>query len=169
MRKSVCLITAFVVFILQATVLPFIFNGSTQPNLIFLFVVLMSLHYGKKVAIITALLGGFTQDVVLGNFFGVHLLPYLIIATICSYIGRYIEEEQWLLTLLLVLGATLFYLVVTCGVLFLAGQYVHLVAYLVEFSLPMLIYHGVLALPVNHFVRKMSRHDLYYTFMDFRH
>ena len=68
MRKSVCLITAFVVFILQATVLPFIFNGSTQPNLIFLFVVLMSLHYGKKVAIITALLGGFTQDVVLGNW-----------------------------------------------------------------------------------------------------
>ena len=51
MRKLACLVTAFVVFILQGSVLPFLFGGVTQPNLIFLFVVLMSLHHGKKVAI----------------------------------------------------------------------------------------------------------------------
>ena len=41
MKKMNCIITAFIVFILQAAVLPFIFNGVSQPNLIFVFVVLM--------------------------------------------------------------------------------------------------------------------------------
>ena len=168
MRKLACLVTAFVVFILQGSVLPFLFSGVTQPNLIFLFVALMSLHHGKKVAIYTALLGGFAQDVVLGNFFGIHLLPYLISACIASYIGQYIEEEQWLLTLLIVLAATFLDLVLTCLVLFVSGQYINIIAYLVEFSVPMLIYHGILALPVDHLVWKLRRKEMYYNFADFR-
>lgn len=67
MRKLACVITVFVVFILQSSVLPFIFDGVTQPNLIFLFVVLMSFHYGQRIGVITALLGGFAQDVVIGD------------------------------------------------------------------------------------------------------
>lgn len=169
MRKVVCLITAFVVFVLQSSVLPFIFDGVTQPNLIFLFVVLMALHHGKKVGIGTALLGGFMQDVILGNFFGIHLLPYLVIASLASYIGQYIEEEQWLLSLLIVLGATVLDLVLTCLVLLFSGQYINSIAYLVEFSVPMLIYHGILALPVDHIVWKLRRKELYYyNFADFR-
>lgn len=61
MKKLNCIITAFIVFILQAAVLPFIFNGVSQPNLIFVFVVLMGLHHGQRVGIATALLGGFAR------------------------------------------------------------------------------------------------------------
>mgnify|MGYP002617994477 CR=1 FL=1 len=121
MKKLNCIITAFIVFILQAAVLPFIFNGVSQPNLIFVFVVLMGLHHGQRVGIATALLGGFCQDVIIGNFFGLHLLVYLIVTLVCSYLGRNIDKDQWILTLLIVLGATEAGLVLTCGFLFLAG------------------------------------------------
>ena len=149
MKKLNCVMTAFIVFILQAAILPFMFNSVSQPNLIFVFVVLMALHHGQRIGIITALLGGFCQDVIIGNFFGLHLLVYLIVALICSYLGRDIDKDQWVLTLLIVLGATEVGLVLTCGFLFLAGQYINIAAYLLEFSIPMLVYHGILALPVE--------------------
>ena len=128
MKKMNCIITAFIVFILQAAVLPFIFNGVSQPNLIFVFVVLMGLHHGQRVGIATALLGGFCQDVIIGNFFGLHLLVYLIVTLVCSYLGRNIDKDQWILTLLIVLGATEAGLILTCGFLFLAGQYINVAA-----------------------------------------
>lgn len=59
MKKLNCVMTAFIVFILQAAILPFMFNSVSQPNLIFVFVVLMALHHGQRIGIITALLGGF--------------------------------------------------------------------------------------------------------------
>ena len=34
MKKLNCIMTAFIVFILQSAVLPFMFNGVSQPNLI---------------------------------------------------------------------------------------------------------------------------------------
>ena len=98
------------------------FNSVSQPNLIFVLVVLMALHHGQRIGIITALLGGFCQDVIIGNFFGLHLLVYLIVALICSYLGRDIDKDQWVLTLLIVLGATEVGLVLTCGFLFLAAS-----------------------------------------------
>ena len=33
MKKLNCIMTAFIVFILQSAVLPFMFNGVSQPNL----------------------------------------------------------------------------------------------------------------------------------------
>lgn len=169
MRKLACVITVFVVFILQSSVLPFIFDEVTQPNLIFLFVVLMSLHYGQRIGVITALLGGFAQDVVIGNFFAIHLLPYILIAMICGYLCRYVEREQSLLTVLIVLGATEACYIFTWIVLVLSGQYVRIIPYLIEFSFPMLVYHGILALPVDHIVGKLHDHDMmYYNFMNFR-
>lgn len=98
------------------------FNGVSQPNLIFVFVVLMALHHGQRIGIITALLGGFCQDVIIGNFFGMHLLVYLIVALVCSYLGRDIDKDQWVLTLLIVLGATEVGLALTCGFLFLPAS-----------------------------------------------
>ena len=168
MKKLNCFMTAFIVFILQAAILPFMFNSVSQPNLIFVFVVLMALHHGQRIGIITALLGGFCQDVIIGNFFGLHLLVYLIVALICSYLGRDIDKDQWVLTLLIVLGATEVGLVLTCGFLFLAGQYINIAAYLLEFSIPMLVYHGILALPVDHIVWHLRRDDAFYGFPGYR-
>lgn len=168
MNKLSCVLTAFIVFILQSAVLPFCFNGVSQPNLIFVFVVLMALRHGQRIGIYTALLGGFCQDVVIGNFFGIHLLPYLLIAIICGYIGRDLDRDQWILTVLIVLAATELNLVLDGLLLAASGQYIHLLAYLFEFSVPMLIYHGIVALPIDHIVWKLRRDDMFYGFGGYR-
>ncbi|MCI1823463.1 MAG: rod shape-determining protein MreD [Megasphaera sp.] len=161
MRKMACFMMALAAFILQSSIFPFIFNGIYQPNIIFVLVVLIALHHGQRAGIIAALLGGFCQDVIIGNFFGLHLLPYLVIAFICSAMGRNVEREQWLLSLVIVLVATECCLLLTCGVLLMSGQFVKVMAYLFEYSVPMLVYHGILALPLDHFVWKLRREDAY--------
>lgn len=168
MKKLSCVMTAFIVFILQSAIIPFIFNGVSQPNLIFVFVALMALHHGQRIGITTALLGGFCQDVIIGNFFGLHLLPYLLVAIICGYIGRDIDKEQWVLTLLIVLVATEVDLIFTCGFLWLSGQYINIAAYLLQYSIAMLVYHGILALPVDHVVWHLRRDDAFYGFPGYR-
>ena len=94
MRKTYCIITALVVFILQSVVLPRVFNGIVQPNLILLFVIIVSLRFGQRKGTGVALLGGFLQDVVIGNFFGIHILPYLLVAALSSYLGRWIDAGR---------------------------------------------------------------------------
>ncbi len=162
MKIGNCLAAAFAVFVLQSSVLPFLFNGIIQPNIIFLFVVLTALRHGRRAGIAAALLGAVCQDIVIGNFFGIHLVPYLIIAVVCSYIGLSIDKEQWIATILIVQGATVICLFLNCAVLLLAGQFIHGAAYLVEFTVPMLIYHGILALPADYVVCRLARDDMYY-------
>lgn len=162
MKKVRSIMTAFVVFMLQSAVLPFWFDGVTQPNLIFVFVVLMALRYGQKAGLWTAVLGGLCQDVIIGNFFGIHLLTYILIAMICSRMGKHVEPSQWQLVLLIVLGATEVCLLLYGAVIFMSGQFIHVMAYLVEFSIPMLVYHGIIAIPVDCAVRKLRRDDAFY-------
>lgn len=169
MKKVNCLVAAFLIFIVQSAILPFIFNGVSQPNLIFVFVILMALHHGQRVGIVTALVGGFCQDVVIGNFFGVHLLPYLALAIVCSYLGRDIEKDRFILTLLIVLGATEANLLVTGGLLALSGQYINIISYVLEFSIPMLIYHAVLTVLIDSAVWKLRRDDRFYGYMGYRY
>ncbi|MCH4178886.1 MAG: rod shape-determining protein MreD [Megasphaera sp.] len=168
MKKLSCVMAAFIVFVLQSAVFPFLFNGVSQPNLIFVFVVLMALHHGQRIGMATALLGGVCQDVVIGNFFGLHLLPYIIIACICSYIGRNIDKDQEILTVLIVLAMTELCLVINCLILFMSGQYIHIMAYLFTYSIPMLIYHGILALPVDRIVWRLRREDTFYGYRGYR-
>lgn len=169
MKKVNCLLAAFLIFIAQSAILPFIFNGVSQPNLIFVFVILMALHHGQRVGIVTALAGGFCQDVIIGNFFGVHLLPYLVLAMVCSYLGRDIEKDRFILTLLIVLGATEANLVITGGLLALSGQYINIISYVVEFSIPMLIYHAVLTVLIDSAVWKLRRDDRFYGYRGYRY
>lgn len=169
MKKLNCLIAAFLLFIVQGSVLPFIFNGVSQPNLIFVFVILMALHHGQRVGIITALLGGFCQDVIIGNFFGIHLLPYLILAVVCSYLGRDVEKDRFILTLLIVLGATEVNLLLTGGILALTGQYINILSYVLEFTIPMLIYHAIVTVLIDGAVWKLRREDGFYGFMGYRY
>ena len=163
MRKTYCIITALVVFILQSVVLPRVFNGIVQPNLILLFVIIVSLRFGQRKGTGVALLGGFLQDVVIG----IHILPYLLVAALSSYLGRSLEKDQYILLILLVLFITEAYLVFTYLVLSLSGQFVSFIPYLAQYSVPLLVSHGILARFADRIVRKMYREDAFFGFMSF--
>ncbi len=152
-------ITAFVVFVLQSAVLPFMFNGVSQPNLIFVFVVLISLHTGPRSGMAAAILGGVVQDLIIGDYIGLHLLPYVLISFVCGSLGQSMERGQRFLSVVILLVATECCLILTCLFLWGAGQYVRILPYLLQYSIPMLMYHAVLALPVHHVVWSLRKEE----------
>ena len=77
MRKTYCIITALVVFILQSVVLPRVFNGIVQPNLILLFVIIVSLRFGLFWAAFYKMLLSVTFSVSI--FYRIYWLPHLAV------------------------------------------------------------------------------------------
>lgn len=80
---------------LQAQIFPEIFNRGWQPDIFLVWVILMAFIKGRKSGIWAALIAGFIRDVVLGSFFGLHMLSYLAIATFLPFLGTGQYEEQW--------------------------------------------------------------------------
>ena len=69
---------SFLVFLVQSSVMPFFFSGLHQPDLWLVVIVLATLIFDNKTAMTLALVGGLLTDLVTGNLFGLHLLPYQI-------------------------------------------------------------------------------------------
>ena len=79
---------SFLVFLVQSSVMPFFFSGLHQPDLWLVVIVLATLIFDNKTAMALALVGGLLTDLVTGNLFGLHLLPYLAIAALYLALGR---------------------------------------------------------------------------------
>ena len=107
------LLLSGVIFLLQSSFLPFIFNGVTQPDLWLTVIVLASLVVDKKSALLLAAIGGLLQDVVTSNFFGLHLLPYLGITLLFLKFGRDRYNRHWYVSLFAVLLASVIYVIIS--------------------------------------------------------
>ena len=68
-----------VVIFIQASFAPMLFHGLVQPDLILTSIAIAALLFDKRKAFAIAMAGGLIQDIIIGNFFGLHLLPYLLI------------------------------------------------------------------------------------------
>ena len=75
--------------------------------------------------------------------------------------------QSVVLLVLLVLVITEAYLVFTYLVLSLSGQFVSFIPYLAQYSVPLLVSHGILARFADRIVRKMYREDAFFGFMSF--
>lgn len=100
-----------IIFLLQSSFLPFLFNGIMQPDLWLTVIALAAVIVDRKSAFILAGVGGFLQDIVTSNFFGLHLLPYLVITLLFVKFGRHRYNKHWYVSLLSVLLASVIYVV----------------------------------------------------------
>lgn len=77
-----------------------LFSGLHQPDLWLVVIVLATLIFDNKTAMTLALVGGLLTDLVTGNLFGLHLLPYLAIAALYLALGRKRYNRHWYISLL---------------------------------------------------------------------
>lgn len=132
---SFCLL----LLLLEGSVLPFFFAGSWQPDLWLCAVVISVLAFDRKTALSMAVVGGLAQDIVTGNFFGIHLFPYIVIAflTLAVMKGRY--NRQWRVSLLASGAGTLGYMALLFLVVYFGGGGVDPLAYFCGRALPQLV------------------------------
>lgn len=150
-------ILTIVIFLLQASFLPFFFDGITQPDLWLTVVALGTLVYDKKTALLLALIGGFLQDIIISNFFGLHLLPYLAISMLFLYLGKERYNRHWYISLLAVLIASFLYVLISSVIMWWAGSHYPPMAYFLYLGIPFIGMNGVASLFLHSPMWRMKR------------
>lgn len=148
---------SLVLFLMQTSLLPFLFDGITQPDIWLTTVALATLVYDKKIALLLALIGGLVQDIVISNFFGLRLLPYLAIAMIFLELGKERYNRHWYISLLAVWIASAFYVLASSFIMWLAGSHYPPVAYFLHLGIPFILMNGVAALFLHPILWGMKR------------
>lgn len=150
-------VLSIIIYLLQASLLPFLFDGITQPDLWLTVIALSTLVYDRKTALILAMIGGLLQDIVISNFFGLHLLPYLAITLLFLELGRERYNRHWYISLLAVWIASLIYVVLSSLIMWWAGSHYPPVSYFLYLGLPFTVMNGVAALFLHPVMWGMKR------------
>lgn len=146
MNKPILIGLSFGLFLLQSAILPFIFNGSSQPDLWLVSIIIVAMIFKFDFAIIFALIAGFIQDLVISNFFGLHIFPYLIIAYFFAKYGKERYNKHWYVSAVAVIAGSLIYLICETGILYLAGIKIISSLNLLEFGVVFVVYNTICSL-----------------------
>ena len=133
---------SFLVFLVQSSVMPFFFSGLHQPDLWLVVIVLATLIFDNKTAMTLALVGGLLTDLVTGNLFGLHLLPYLASAALYLALGRKRYNRHWYISLFAMTLASLLYALLSWLVLLAAGSHVFSISYILYFVMSTTFMNG---------------------------
>ena len=163
MKKIGWILLFFVTYLLQSSVIPFFFGGVSQPNLFLLFIPLLSLHISMRAGVMGALIWGLLHDIVIGNFFGLHVFSYVFIAVFFGIIGKdlVLYREQWGFSLLAVLGGTLLSFFITYIMLYIAKEPIHFWSYAFRLVGLTFVYHGILTLPAHKIIWDLKEEETY--------
>lgn len=111
---------AAITFLLSGSVLPVLLPEEAMPDIWLVSIIIAVLAFDRKTVLALAGVGGVLADVVTGNFFGLHLFPYLVTAGLALCAVREKYNRKWLVSLLAVMAGTLvcmlvFFLVIHLG------------------------------------------------------
>lgn len=133
-------------YILESTIFIKFPVAGVKPNLILIFVVFYALLKGPREGALAGLIGGFLQDVLLGNFIGLNLLPMVLTGVLVGFLEKKVYKENFFIPIVSVLAATMIQqsLVYLLG-LSIKGFPGNYLAVTIDILLPMAIYNSCLA------------------------
>ena len=127
-RLSFAVISALF-FLLQGSFLPFISGGTAEPDLWLVASVISLIVYDKRTALLFAALGGVLTDIVIGNFFGLHLFPYLVTTLVTAAFIRAKYHRRLFVSLYYTATASCLYIFVMWCVIWFSGAHVSVLDY----------------------------------------
>lgn len=146
-----------ITFLLAGSVLPMLLPENALPDLWLVSVVIAVLAFDKKTVLALAVTGGVLSDVVTGNFFGLHLFPYLATAALTSLAVREKYNRKWLVSLLAVLAGTLFAMLFFFLIVHLSMGHAKPFYYFIYRGLPQFLANGAAALILHRVLWNMKR------------
>lgn len=145
-----------VVIFIQASFAPMLFHGLVQPDLILTSIAIAALLFDKRKAFAIAMAGGLIQDIIIGNFFGLHLLPYLLITALLVRFGRGRYTRHWYISLLAVVMATIVYLLFSSLILWWGGSHYLSYSYFLSLGIPLTFLNGLSSIILYNLLWRMK-------------
>ena len=149
MRNLAYFIIGVITFFIQGQVLPMIMPTNWIPNLVLVWVGIITLIHGRRAGLIIAAIGGIVHDVLISNFFGMHLFPYIILVYVLSLVKSKIYEEQWYVSFILVALSTLVDGILRILMLYMVRVDIMALPYLWHLVLPAMVVNGILGIVLH--------------------
>ena len=131
--------------ILQGSVIPFFFDGISQPDLWLVFIIISAMVFPVKYAYVLSIVGGLVQDLIIGNFFGLHLLAYIVITVILVKFVKGKYNRNWYVSVISVIVGSLAFMGISTLVMWIAGVPLVSFLYLLYIEVPFIGYNAVCA------------------------
>ena len=149
------------VVLLQSSVVPRWFPYSWTPHLLLTIALVVTVLKGRSTGMTLAILGGIVQDVIIGNFFGLHVVSYALVAYILGSLQYTIYEEQWYATAWWTgLGATVV-MFVQLGLLWIVQEPVDILTYIWNHGIPSIGIDALLGIVVHKLLWRWEEKDEY--------
>jgi rod shape-determining protein MreD len=139
MNRLVFAVICLMIFLLQSAFLPFLSNGAWLPDLWLVTVVISLLAYDRYIALMFAVIGGVLADIGTGNFFGLHLFPYVLAMVVAVFYIREKYHRRIFTSFLFVAMASCLYIPAMWFVIWMAGGEIAFRDYVWYRGLPMMI------------------------------
>lgn len=141
MDRYLLLSLSFILLLLQSSIFPFLFGGVHQPDIWLVSVIIVSMIFPLRTAFSLAVIGGFLQDLVISNFFGLHLFPYIIIAYLVAKWGKARYNRYWYISVLAVMFGSMMYIILSGIILAAGGVIVKFWTYPLYMGIPFVLYN----------------------------
>ena len=96
-----------------------------------------------------AVIGGIVHDVLISNFFGLHLFPYVLVVYLLSAVKHRLYEERWYWSSAIVAICTLLDGFIRSLMILASGGDLHIGVYMWHMVIPVLFWNGLLAAIVH--------------------
>ena len=155
------LLSGFLIYFIQAQLLPAIFHTNWLPNLILTTVVMITLFKGRRMGLVSAVVGGLVHGVLISNFFGLHLFPYVIVVYILSFVKHRLYEERWYWSSCIVAVCTVLDGLIRFFMIWGSGGDIYFWSYLWHMIIPTLPWNALMAAALHAFLRPKEEQQDY--------
>ena len=161
MKKFAFTLMMISVVLLQSLVVPRWVPYSWTPHLLLTIALVVTVLKGRSTGMTLAILGGIVQDVIIGNFFGLHVVSYALVAYILGSLQYTIYEEQWYATAWWTgLGAAVV-MFVQLGLLWIVQEPVDILTYIWNHGIPSIGIDALLGIVVHKLLWRWEEKDEY--------
>ena len=161
MTRLALVLCGFLIYFIQAQLLPAIFHTNWLPNLILTITVMVTLFKGRRMGIIVAVVGGIVQDVMIGNYFGLHVVSYAIVSYMLGSMQGTVYEEQWYATAWWTgIGAALV-MALQIGLLWVVQEPIVMTTYIWNHGIPSIGIDALVGIVVHKLVWRWEEKDEY--------
>lgn len=158
MRIWALLITLVLALAFQTALAPDISPWGLIPDIILLIVVAYSLLKGPIYGMLLGIIGGFATDLIGGGLIGVHALSKMVIGLLCGVLEKTIFKDSLLVPAIAAGVVTLLHDLIAFLVMISFGHKQSLLFHLVRYTLPLTVYHMVLAPAIYRLVFRGERY-----------
>ena len=144
MMRLALALSGFSIYFIQAQLLPTIFHTNWLPNLILTIIVMITLFKGRRMGLISAVVGGIVHDVLISNFFGLHLFPYMVVVYLLSLVKSSVYEERWYWSCGIIGVCTILDGIMRCIMISASGGDIQFISYMGHMVMPTVFWNAIL-------------------------